>query len=170
MEGWVAMLGAIGTVLGALGGGLSVWLKMRHAHTIETNEQRHKHDADNSAHHQAVQADAVAAYVKLLDRQEKQIQQLITDSEDKQEIIDRMAIEGQHCREAFARLDQWTRWAEKKLEWQDEALRNLGQKTGEHVKAPKLQLKEFNFEFHARSSAHDTSVLREGMRKEDEGK
>jgi hypothetical protein len=122
-----------------------------HKWDLEKQEAEHKRSTERSNEVKALENTVISRWKAIAGTLEKQNQQLMADGTKKQELLDLIARENRHCREAFAAAGMWMRYANERLKVLDPEWR---------MDPPNVELEEFDAEFHTRNSAQDIAVLR----------
>lgn len=145
-HGVLAILGALAPVLS----GFAVWLKMRHAHDMESRRQTQEEDAT-----------AVSQYATLADRLEKQNARWEQSASAQQKLIDHLAEKDTLCQLRLMRFWGWMAQASDRINLLTAHLRAAGHDPGypplESLKAPPEY--DDSAGFAARTSAQDVASL-----------
>lgn len=161
-EQWAGLISVVVAVAGTLGTGLGWFLKwyseyrktdkeQSHKQRMETEAAEHAREKERSSEYRTIESSLVRQWKEVANRQDKQIHSLVADGEKKQVLLDTLVQREKRCGQAFVQIKEWTRYANERLKALDH---------GWTMDPPDLDLDDFDSEFHARSSAQDTAVLK----------
>lgn len=162
-ESIAGLIGGVTTVLGLIGTGIWQFLKWyeqykvavtdkSHKYRLEQDEVNHKRETERSAELKVVDNAVIVHLKELNKRLDKQNQQLVTLDTEKQAVINCMVREHQICREWSARASEWMRYAHNRLAVLDPDW---------SINPPPEEMRhDYDFEFHARSSAQNTEMVK----------
>lgn len=122
-----------------------------HKHKLEKEAAEYQRETERTSGQRSFENTVIRRWKAIAETLEKQNQQLIVDVTKKQDLLDLFVRREQHCREAFARYNEWSRAVNLYLrqtnsEW--------------NLEPPDVTLDDFDFDFQVRSSAQETTVLK----------
>lgn len=164
---FASIIGLLTTVAGAVG----TYMTMKHKHQMEMKELEHKHSKESRADDKANNATAIAQYIELAERLEKQNERWEADSQSKQKLIDDLVERDTLCQirlhQQYGWMQQASTWmstATGRIQWLTVLAREKGHEIMDMVAPPVIPNppKEYDHgpEFHARSQAQNTETIR----------